>query len=506
MQARIIKELAQDCLSEYRTHAATISTPRVASLVNQAVSLFFDYYQNTASPLREAIDLLCEINTARNQEHASLALTALFPHLIEKLNDAFLPSYCHLYDRVFAQVISFFRQRHEGKSLDSSLNSFGLPTEAALLRRKRNLKLQSNQILGRPLKKALFLSRVTIGADVAVTSVMLSHLKTQFPTAELVLLGAPKLQQLYGGDPQIRVRPIDYGRGTSLLSRLETWLQVTDIVQEEISDLALEEYCVIDPDSRLTQLGLLPVLYNQEDTKNYYFFESRSFTHPQAKKLGELAFYWLNQVCDTGEMTYPFVALPDEQSLFGQRILRYLHDADRRPIICLSFGFGGNAIKRVSHQFEAALVVALSQKARLIIDCGASSEEAVQGQQLLSALSAQRKTILSLNDPDFLSRIHTLRPDILTWRGSLGVFASLIAASNLFIGYDSAGQHIAAALSVPTITIFVNSGSNHFPDRWQPHGPGFIKTIRLNSAPTEGESFHDLLGQVLKAKEQLLLY
>ncbi len=508
MQARFLKQQAQRCLLEYRTQAATLSTPDVASLANQAVSLFFTFYQSTASPLRETIELLCEINAARNPDHAALGLAALFPNLIEKLNDAFLPSYSQLYDRVFAQVISFFRQLPEARQIDAALHRFGLPNEAALLRRKRTLDRHKNHLLAsRPLKKILFLSRVTIGADVAVTSVMMAHLRTRFPAAELVLLGSSKLHQLYGGEAGIRVCPIDYGRGSNLLSRLETWLQVLDAIQAEAAGLAPEEFCVIDPDSRLTQLGLLPVLSRPAAEKSYYLFASRSFTHPQAKKLGQLASHWMNELGGTSEVSFPFVALPADQATLGQQVLQALQAADHRPIICLSFGVGGNAVKRVSEQFEAELVAALAQKARLIIDCGATREEDQQVQQLLTVLSAQQKTVLSINDPDIVSRIPVVRPDILTWCGSLGTFASLIAGSNLYIGYDSAGQHIAAALSVPTLTIFVNSGSHHFPDRWQPHGAGRIKTIHLPpSHSAENPALpRDLLAQVLKAQEELLL-
>jgi ADP-heptose:LPS heptosyltransferase len=508
MQVRFIKQQAQRYLSEYRTRAATLSSSDVSALANQAVSLFFAYYQTSHAPLREAIELLCEINAAPNPDHTAIGLTALFPNLIEKLNDAFLPSYCQLYDRVFAQVISFFRQLPEGKSIDTALTRFGLPTEAALLRRKRILRRRQNQLLeSRPLKKILFLSRVTIGADVAVTSVMMAHLKSRFPPAELVLLGSPKLQQLYGGDARIRVRPVDYGRGSNLLSRLESWQHVLNAVQEELSGLAAEEYCVIDPDSRLTQLGLLPVLSQPGDEKSYYLFEGRGFTHSDAKQLGQLASHWVNLLCGTSETSFPFVALPADQSAFGQQVCQALKAADNRPVICLSFGVGGNAVKRVSELFEAELVVALAQKARLIIDCGATSEENEQIERLTAMLAARQKTILSLNDSDILPRIPIIRPDILTWQGSLGIFAALIAGSNLYIGYDSAGQHIAAALSVPTLTIFVNSGSNHFPDRWQPHGTGTIKTLRLapSHPHTEPTLPSDFLAQVLKAQEQLLL-
>ncbi len=505
MQARLIKQEAERYLAEYRNHSATFSAKDVSSLSHRAVAHFFDFYQSTGSPLRAAVELLCEINASRNPIHASLGLEALFPSLIEKLNDAFFLPYCNLYDRVFSQVISFFRRLPEGQHIDQALNHFGLHNEAALLRRKRHLKHRKNRLLpSRPLKKIIFLSRVTIGADVAVTSVLMAHLKQRFPAAELVLIGSQKLYQLYGGDPQIRVRQIDYGRSGNLLSRLETWLRVLEVIAVELSGLNPEEYCVIDPDSRLTQLGLLPVLQKQSDNQSYFFFASRSSTHPENNKLGQLTAHWINDICGDNELSFPFVSLPPEHAAIGQQVFYSLYNTSTHPIICLSFGVGGNDIKRVSEQFEIDLVTALSQRASLIIDCGATSEEHEQVNRLLSVLAANGKTICSINEPHILTQISN--PDVLTWRGSLGIFASLIAGSNLYIGYDSAGQHLAAALNVPTLTIFVNSGSNSFPVRWQPHGPGQIKTIHLNPSQTDGIRLpsHGFLAQVLSVQEQLL--
>ena len=507
MQARLIQQEAERILAEYRNHSSTFSAKDISSFSNRAVSLFFDFYQSTGAPLRAAVELLCEINASRNPTHASIGLDALFPNLIEKLNDAFFLPYCNLYDRVFTQVISFFRGLPEGQLINQALNHFGLHNEAALLRRKRNLDRRKSKLFpSRPLKKIVFLSRVTIGADVAVTSVLMAHFKQRFSAAELVLISAQKLHQLYGGDPRIRVRQIDYGRSGNLLSRLETWLRVLDVIEDEVSGLNPAEYCVIDPDSRLTQLGLLPVLQKQGDDQSYNFFPSRSYTHPEAQKLGQLASHWINDLCGDSEPSLPFISLPAEQSAIGQQVFYSLKNTDNRPIICLSFGVGGNALKRVSEQFETDLVGALSKRARLIIDCGATSEEHEQVNQLLSVLAEQGKAICSINDLQEGTPIPNNNPDVLTWRGSLGIFASLIAGSNLYIGYDSAGQHIAAALKVPTLTIFVNSGANNFPFRWQPHGSGPIETIHLKpSQPDEIRlSSQLLLSQVLSTQEQLL--
>ena len=95
------------------------------------------------------------------------------------------------------------------------------------------------------------LSRVTLGADVAVTSVLLAAAKQRFPHAEIVFVGPRKNYELFAGDPRLRHAPVDYRRG-SLRERLAVWDELQAL-------LAAPDALVIDPDSRLTQLGLLPV-------------------------------------------------------------------------------------------------------------------------------------------------------------------------------------------------------------------------------------------------------
>jgi len=505
MQTRFVKQEAIACLAEYRNHSATLSNQKVLYLANRAVALFFEFYKLSKSPLRESIELLCEINASTDSQHVSIGLQSLFPHLIEKLNDAFLPSYCKLYDRVFAQIISFFRRLPEGYQLDDLLNRLELTNEVAILRRKQNLVRRKKRISSsRSLKKIIFLSRVTIGADVAITSVMIAQMKQRFPNAELILLGSPKLQQLYGGDAQIRIRPIDYGRGDNLLSRLKSWIQVTAAITEEIKDLVPDDFCLIDPDSRLTQLGLLPVLPKEIEESSYFFFESRSYSHPHFNKLGQLSSHWITSLCSDSNPSFPFVALTSKQLDISRQVISYLRHTDIRPVICISFGVGGNYSKRVSEQFEINLLSELSEHSKLVIDCGITNEEYEQVNKLLLVLKDKGKRVSSITESQDLSCISSTKPDVLVWRGSLGSFASLIADSNLYIGYDSAGQHIAAAIGVPTLTIFVNSGSNIFPVRWQSHGKGPIKTIFLPLLPSEKSLSSDALLSVLREQELLL--
>ena len=109
------------------------------------------------------------------------------------------------------------------------------------------------------------LSRVTLGADVAVTSVILDAAKRRFPGAAIYLVGPRKNWELFAADPRILHLPVNYRRGT-LRERLAAWTGVA-------RGAGRPDSIVIDPDSRLTQLGLLPVCPEER----YYFFESRAY-------------------------------------------------------------------------------------------------------------------------------------------------------------------------------------------------------------------------------------
>ena len=491
-------------LTEIRKSANSFSNEQIAHISNQAVSLFFEYFQSHNMILREAIQLLCEISTHPDPKIATLGTQTLFPHLIERLNDAFDPSYCEVYDRLFSQVISFCRAIPEGKDLHFALNSFGLTNENAILDRRKSISDSTSQIdLNQPIKKILVLSRITIGADVSITSVILSHLKQLFPQAELVILGPAKLAELFSNEPRIRVKPIHYGRTDTLLSRLRNWLAVLAAIQDEVSTLSANEFYIFDPDSRLTQLGLLPLVQPQNENSNYFYFESRKFSSPGIEKLGQLTSQWMTEITGTDLQQFPFISLSPQVSSMGSDLADWFRSPAKQRIVFLSFGFGGNSIKRVSEYFETAISHRLSESNKLFIDSGATNTETTQVETILTSLATAGKSILRLNENNIFTNLSSaLAPiDVIAWQGSIGYFASLLAASDFYLGYDSAGQHLAAALGVPSLTVFVNSGNERFSKRWQPWGQGKPETFLLDPCHdfSQSQIIADVLGKVVGA-------
>ncbi|MBL8188995.1 MAG: hypothetical protein JNK38_13370, partial [Acidobacteria bacterium] len=452
-------EELQDKLAEFQSlKEQGVLTPDAAlALAGRTADLMIEQFYRDRTYLREAVYLICQIATDESSDIARSGITALFPMLVERLNDSFDPAACRLYDQLFAQVIDYCRRLPEGKRLDEGLTQFGLLTEADLLTRKSRIANPKPKIQN-PKSKIILLSRVTIGADVAVTSAIIAKLRQAMPEAEFVMLGSRKLRELYGGDARIRIHEIAYERGGSLIRRLTSWLDVVAAVNEERQGLGKDDVWVIDPDSRLTQLGLLPLVENDH---NYFFFESRSyqarsnaFNRVQStafrrqtsdegdstvenqppeggttNTIGQLAAHWSGELIGNPEPTYPFVALPSEHQQFGKLVTDQLRNPKSaiRNLAAVSFGVGGNHSKRVSDKFEQRLIEHLLTDSKVLLDKGATEEERDQINRIVSAVRAAGKTVIELTEATKLDLPFDLLPqaDIVTWDGSIGAFAGL---------------------------------------------------------------------------------
>jgi len=419
--------------------------------------------------LDEATRLLCELATAPDPELARGGVDGIFRHAVETMGDAFEPALCDRYIEFFTRVVDYCRRLPQGAALDAELRRFGLLRRDEIVERARRVRrVRAAPASLRP-RKIVVLSRVTLGADVTVTSVVLAHLLRRFPEARLTLVAPRKSAQLFAGESRVATRVLEYPRGGGLLQRLEGWLAAERAVCAEVAGLGPGEWIVVDPDSRFTQLGLLPVTV---DESQYYFFESRSYARPGRATLGSLTAAWLEEVFGPVEPApEPWIRLPPTKA---RREGRWAS---------LNFGVGDNPRKRVADPFEEELLLGLLERGwRVFLDQGDGDEELARSGRLLDALGA---------------RGWRLGSDVVSWQGSIAGFAALIAASDLYIGYDSACQHIAAALAVKTVDIFAGFRSRRMVERWRPAGRGEVRMVVVE--PDRPPDCGRLLAQVLEA-------
>lgn len=330
---------------------------------------------------------------------------ALFGIWVEGMADRFDPTLCDSYVRLFSQAVAHVDPAFDADSL------------VARYQRVRRIR----PAVGNPIRVCV-LSRVTLGADVTVTSVLMAAARRRFPEAELFLVGPRKNFELFAGDPAIRHAAIEYRRG-SLLDRLRAVAELQKLLRDPGT-------LVIDPDSRFTQLGLLPVCYDDR----YYFFESRAYGGASDRTLPELAAAWAEETFGVSGAK-PFVSLESPPQPGSH--------------IAISLGVGENPAKRIPDPFEEELISLLAGTGHcLAIDAGAGGAEAER----------VRRAVARSGVPATL------------WDGSFAGFASIIAGSRLYVGYDSAGQHVAAACGVPLISIFAGFPSPRMFARWRPTG------------------------------------
>lgn len=448
-----------------------MSKPLDNATPDEIVTEFLSEFRATGNYRREAVAQLLALATSDNAETAERATRAFFASLIEWLADSFSPANVALYNRVFAQAIEHCRRLPQGRAIDRALNDFGLLDEAALLNRAEALRHRraGGGLPSANVRRVIVLSRVTLGADVAIPSVIINRCEHEFPDAEMVLVGGRKAAELFGGDRRITFKEIAYRRGGMTIERLLSWLDVIEVTRELTAGLSPGEWLVVDPDSRLTQLGLLPVT---EVEANYLFFPSREYGAATAQPLGQLTAAWLDEVFQAPQPTLPRLSLRRADLDAASALVTRLRQASARPIITVNFGVGDNPAKRVGDDFEPSLVTELIQQgATVILDKGAGAEETRRADAVI-ARARQITTVVGLTENGLteMSESEARAAGLLVWDGRIGMLAALIAKSDLYIGYDSAGQHIAAAAGTPCVDVFAGYTSPRVLDRWRPAG------------------------------------
>jgi len=350
---------------------------------------------------------------------------ALFSVVAEGLSDRFEPRLVEVYTEIFAEAIAAVLPEYRAADL------------VGRYRRVRGPRRFEGEA-----RTVFVLSRVTLGAEVAVTSVILDAVKRRLPRARIVLVGPRKCWELFGADPRIEHLPVSYDG--ALRDRIAVSPRLAD-----------PDSIVVDPDSRITQLGLLPVCPEE----NYYLFESRTYGGDGAESLGALARRWAAATFE----------IEDARS--------YIAPAETPDYptggIAVSFGVGGNAAKRIADPFESRLLAALAERGLpLVVDAGAGGEEATRVERAIEASGAR----------------------VEVWRGSFAGYASIIARSRLYVGYDSAGQHVAAACGVPLVAVFAGAPCRRFEERWRPYGRGPVEVI-----PAETDDPEAVLARAMEA-------
>ena len=363
---------------------------------------------------------------------------ALFRDLVEPLSDAFEFTLVNVYTHVFARVI------------EAALPELDA---AELIERFMRIR-RPKKFVGNPesVENVFVLSRITIGADIAITSRILRAVFVHFPQAKIHFVGPRKNYEMFEPEIGIELVEVPYKRTGSLKERLGVYPALREA-------LSVKGALIVDPDSRLSQLGLLP-LGSEED---YYFFETRSWWSDEDMPLGEMTERWVEQTFEV-PLHVPIVSVEDRLEGFD---------------VTLSLGVGENPEKAMDWPFEPKLLQLLVDRGlRVLVDTGAGGDEAERVRRAIAEVRPGANG------------------SVTPYYGSFKEFASEINASELFIGYDSAGGHAACALGVPGLLLFKGYPNERFMIRWIPWGDGELEVL-----DAENLSIEDALDRVQEAVE-----
>ncbi len=298
-----------------------------------------------------------------------------------------------------------------------------------------------------PVDTVYVLSRVTLGADIKIVSPMLMAMRRRFPQARVVFVANRKSIELFENERGLDFLEADYPRGGSIEDRIEFAHRLRE-------QLHTPNRIVIDPDSRMTQLGLIPVC----EPASCFHFPSRTAGGYGSANLRDLVREWLHS---NFGITGPAFLDP-----------KRVHAAASRPFATISLGVGENENKRLGLEFERRVIAEIARRFRtLYVDRGAGGAEAARVTEAAAACGSI---------------------DLRFWEGSFAGFASIISQSDFYFGYDSAGQHAAAASGIPLVAIFAGAPSERFRQRWSPQGPGDAHVIDAG-----GRSPEEVLARVL---------
>lgn len=456
---------------------------------------FIDDFQAGRRPDYELLSRLCRL-AVRDDEQADDAVCGIFCGIIEPLCDDFSRAGVEIGNEVLTRIITFVRQTPQGRELDRLLAERGFHCPADIM--KRYKRISRPRVLSRERKKAarkvIVLSRITTGADIAITSVIVHRLRRSLPLTEIVLIGPRHLPSLFPELNNCRTIPFVYKNGGGLFEKMTSWPPLLKIVELETRDDPEDAVLLFDPDSRLTQLGLLPLL----DDASTCYFPSRSWQPGPGESgcLSSLTSQWLNRLLDEKEEIPPYLVLHNEGHGYNT-FCQGLKARGCKFIIVMNLGVGNNPCKKIPRQLENQLVMKLVGEPGtiLILDRGHGEEESRRTDAILALARENGVKTGSLTAEAIPAVTPSFNRGILAFDGSIDALGKMICAADCFVGYDSCGQHLAAATGTPAVIVFAGAPSSRFIERWAP-AVGSNITIEIKPDQTGKDDLKSLIAIV----------
>lgn len=419
-------------------------------------------------PPLDLVDKMCA--QAMDGRRSGAAMAALYGLIVEGLCDDFSTAATDQCALVLLRMLDWLRRLETGRQFGQWLAAQGYADSEALMARYRQMlaPCRAFPVVDTPGQpgKVVVLSRVTIGADVTITGVLVQRLRRRFPAAEIVLIGPRHLGQIFQNFTGARWRDFAYPRYGSLVDRVVSCRQVADIIKEEAASVPFDTI-LVDPDTRLSQLGLLPL----HPLAASFYFPSRAGSHEtELSSLVELANGWCDTVFGPDEFVWPAVFFDPAIRQAARRFVD-VQRQDGAWVVALNLGVGQNDGKRVAEPFEELLLLRLLawRPTVVILDSGSSPMGRERAERLLAVARRHGHETSFVGEDKMAGAGRIVRHGVIGFHGGVAAIGSVIAAADCFFGYDSCCQHLANAAETPATIAFAGAPHDRFINRWHPH-------------------------------------
>lgn len=457
-----------------------IISPEV--IAGELSSSFMSQLAADEKPDFRAIDLLCGMALfEENCQVRNAAVAALYKNIVEQLCDDFTTRGVELCNLVLLRMIGFIRRQKEGESLDRLLNELNYPGQNPLLARYERIHqdIAFRRELKETIRKILVLSRVTVGADVAITSIIVHRLLRSFPQAEIIVYGPAHLPEIFYGLPRVHWAKFHYQRDGGLIGRLTGYTALYQQLKMEWEGLHDGQTLLFDPDSRLSQLALLPLL----DAPYTRHFPSRTDQQDDASRLCQLTNRWLNEILDEQINLLPQISIrPAHEDSIKSFFAQFPPDCKK---IVINLGVGNDYRKRLPDPFEEKLLTGLLQddRALVVLDSGCHPDERERARALMEIMQTNAFQAVAVSEKNLTARQIPFQHGLICIQGGIGMLSALIDQTDVFFGYDSCCQHLATARGTRSVICFAGAPNDRFFDRWRPlDKSGSTTTIRIKDS------------------------
>ncbi len=429
----------------------------------------------------QACDFIAEETNSSIDLRQQAAIRVLFADLIEAWNDSFSMSGRNAYAAIFGRIVWTAASLNE--DLQKGLAQFNIHSVDDLVARHQRIRSTKHFTPPADCDKIVVLSRVTIGADILLTSVLVKRLQQRYPNAHITIIGDKKLHGLFGSLKQVSIQSLSYARRGTLNTRLLSWLDLTAAIS------AIDPQFVIAPDSRLDQLGMLPVC----DEQKYLLWENLQISK-KAESLSVLLDEWTCEQfgLDAEPEIFPELAFSPETQSIADHMRGVLLD---RPFIAVKLDYGGNQAKAVEREWEIEILRCMIDRGwRILIDRGFGDEELKNSDAIMRGIGFTAFDI-SENDEANGTLLKNLKAQdiedhsIIRFYGSIAAWAACTKSCQLAFSYDSVGHHLAAALGIPLVIAFTGYADKDFPTAWQPRGPGEVNMVCIPENQKKNRSY-----------------